>query len=400
MSINPQGQSSKQSKFLLIAGIVLIAINLRPALAGVGPLIGAIRDTTGLSNTMLGLLTTLPLLAFGVVSMFTSIFTRRFGIEGTIAGALALLTIGIVLRVFPSTVALFGGTLLLGIAIAFGNVLLPSLVKRDFPEKTGPMTSMYSSMLGIGAAAAAGVSVPLASDLNLGWHWSLGVWALLSLVALLVWLPQLSRQTLPRHTRSFKKSMSDLGHSKLAWNVALFMGLQSLAFYVILAWLPEILQDRGIDPNTAGWLLSLSQGTGVLGTLVIPIWAEKVNDQRNLVWFLVVLELVSLGGLMVPESFLVGIWASLIGFSLGGSFGLALLFIVLRTKNTETATELSGMAQSVGYLLAATGPTLFGALHDLTCGWLIPLLMLFVVALLKISTGLVAGRPENVKQAE
>ena len=396
----PAKQRRKQNKVLLIAGIILIAINLRPALAGVGPLIGAIRDSTGLSNTMLGLLTTLPLLAFGVVSMFTSVFTRRFGIEGTIAFALALLTLGISLRILPSAVALFGGTLLLGIAIAFGNVLLPSLVKRDFPEKTGLMTSLYSSMLGVGAALAAGVSVPLAEDLNLGWHWSLGVWALLSLLALLVWLPQLSRQTLPKYAKSFKDSMSDLGRSKLAWNVALFMGLQSLAFYVVLAWLPEILQDRGIDANTAGWLLSLSQGTGVLGTLIVPIWAEKIDDQRKLVWYLVILEAVSIAGLMVPDSFLVGLWASLIGFSLGGSFGLALLFIVMRTHDTETATELSGMAQSVGYLLAAIGPTLFGALHDITNNWFVPLLLLLIVAIFKIVTGLIAGKPVNVKQAE
>lgn len=396
----PAKQQRNQNKVLLIAGIVLIAINLRPALAGVGPLIGAIRDTTGLSNTMLGLLTTLPLLAFGVVSMFTSVFTRRFGIEGTIALALSLLTVGISLRIFPSAVALFGGTLLLGIAIAFGNVLLPSLVKRDFPEKTGLMTSLYSSMLGVGAALAAGVSVPLAEDLNLGWHWSLGVWAILSLIALLIWLPQLSRQTLPRYANSFKDSMGNLGRSKLAWNIALFMGLQSLAFYVVLAWLPDILQDRGIDANAAGWFLSLSQGTGVLGTLVIPIWAEKIDDQRKLVWYLVILEVISIAGLMVQDPFLVGLWASLIGFSLGGSFGLALLFIVMRTQDTETATELSGMAQSVGYLLAAIGPTLFGALYDLTRNWFVPLLLLLIVAIFKIITGLIAGKPVNVKQAE
>lgn len=397
MNVKPK-QYLKPNRALLIAGIVLIAINLRPALAGVGPLIGAIREATDLSNAMLGLLTTLPLLAFAFVSMFTSIFTRRFGIEGTIAGALFLLTIGILLRTVPSTVALFGGTLLLGIAIAFGNVLLPSLVKRDFPQKTGLMTSMYSSVLGVGATAAAGISVPLADGLGWGWQWSLGCWGVLSFIALVVWFPQLARQTLPKHTRSFRKSMSELGHSKLAWNVALFMGLQSLAFYVVLAWLPEILQDRGLDANAAGWLLSLSQATGVLGTLIIPVWAEKIDDQRKLVWLLVILELISILGFIQPETFLAGLWASLIGFSLGGSFGLALLFIVLRTSNTETATELSGMAQSVGYLLAATGPTLFGALHDLTNAWFIPLLLLFGIGLLKIITGLIAGKPVKVKQ--
>jgi len=397
MSSRQAAQQKTNNRLLLIVGIVLIAINLRPALAGVGPLIGAIRETTGLSNAMLGLLTTLPLLAFAFVSMFTSIFTRRFGIEGTLAGALFLLTAGIFLRVIPNGVALFGGTLLLGIAIAFGNVLLPSLVKRDFPEKTGLMTSMYSSVLGVGAAAAAGLSVPLADDLGWGWQWSLGCWGVLSFIAFLAWLPQLHRQTLPRHTRSFRKSMKELGNSKVAWNVALFMGLQSLAFYVVLAWLPEILQDRGLNASMAGWLLSLSQATGVLGTLIIPVWAEKIDDQRKLVWLLVVLELISIVGFMLPEAFLAGLWASLIGFSLGGSFGLALLFIVLRTSDTETATELSGMAQSVGYLLAATGPTLFGALHDWTNAWFIPLLLLFGIAILKIITGLIAGKPITVE---
>lgn len=398
MTRNPVNKKTARNRLLLIAGIVLIAVNLRPALAGVGPLIGAIRETTGLSNTMLGLLTTLPLLAFGFISMFTSFFTRRFGIERTIAGALFLLTIGILLRVIPTTPALFGGTLLLGIAIAFGNVLLPTLVKRDFPHKTGLMTSVYSSALGLGAATAAGISVPLAQDLGWGWKWSLGCWSLLAVLAFVVWLPQVFHQTLPEHSRSFLKAIGDLGHSKLAWNVALFMGLQSFAFYIVLAWLPEILQDRGLDANTAGWLLSLSQATGILGTIIIPIWAEKIKDQRFLVWLLLILELISIGGFMVPGPFLLGLWSGVIGFSLGGSFGLALLFIVLRARNTETATELSGMAQSVGYLLAATGPTIFGAVHDWTQTWFLPLVLLFGVALLKIITGLIAGKPAKVLQ--
>ena len=382
-----------RQRYLLLAGIVLIAINLRPALAGVGPLVGAIRESTGLSNAMLGLLTTLPLIAFGVLSTLTPLFTRRFGIEGTLAGALVLLTAGILLRAAPSVIALFGGTLMLGIGIAFGNVLLPGLVKRDFSHRTGSMTSLYSSLMGLGAALAAGVSVPLADQVGLGWRWSLGSWAALSLVALLVWLPQLSRRRRAGQKRSFRKAMKDLGGSLLAWQVALFMGLQSFAFYVILAWLPEILQDRGLDPSYAGWMLSLSQGTGVLGTLMIPTWAEKLNDQRGLVWLVSVLEGVSLLGLMLPGTFWVPLWVSLIGFALGGSFGLALLFIVLRSHDTETATELSGMSQSVGYLLAAVGPTLFGGLHDQTGGWLIPLTLLLVVAAIKLAMGLGAGKP-------
>lgn len=379
-----------------MAGIVLISLNLRPALAGVGPLVSAIRTDTGLSNAMLGLLTTLPLLAFGVISTLTPLFTRRFGIEGVLALAMGLLTSGLLLRVIPSNILLFGGTLLAGIGIAFGNVLLPSLVKRDFPRHTGVMTSVYSSSLGIGAAIAAGISVPLAADLGLEWRWSLGSWAALSLLALIVWLPQVKKQTLPRHDRSFIKSLRDLGGSKLAWQVALFMGLQSLIFYVVLAWLPEILQSRGLDANTAGWMLSLSQAVGVAGTIIIPTWAEKLDDQRKLVWLLAFLELASIGGLLLPDPFLVEIWVSLIGFSLGGSFGLALILIVLRAPDTQTATELSGMAQSIGYLLAAIGPALFGAIHDLTEGWFVPLLFLIGIAVVQLVMGLGAGRPKAI----
>lgn len=388
-------QKKRLRQGLLIAGIILIAFNLRPGLAAVGPLIGEIRLDTGLSNTMLGFLTTLPLLAFGVVSMFTSLFTRRWGFEVTLAGALLLLTAGTLLRVISSTAALFGGTLLIGVGIAFGNVLLPSLIKRDFPQKTGVMTSLYSSVLGLGATLAAGVSIPLAQPL--GWRWSLGAWALPAGVALLIWLPQLKFRTIPRHSRKFTESLKKLGNSSLAWQVALFMGLQSLAFYVMLAWLPEILQSRGMGAAQAGWMLSLSQGTGVLGTLIIPAWAEKFKQQDKIIWILSGLELVSLIGLIIPSAPLLGLWVSLIGFSLGGSFGLALLFIVLRTADTETATELSGLAQSIGYLLAATGPALFGLLHDISNQWTMPLIMLIGVLIAKLWFGLGAAKPREIK---
>ncbi|MDZ7658521.1 MFS transporter [Fodinibius sp.] len=394
---SPFEQNSRLKNILLISGIVLIALNLRPALAGVGPLISTIREATGLSNAMLGLLTTLPLLAFGVLSTLTPLFTKRMGIEGTLALAMALLSGGILLRVVPANWALFAGTLLLGIAIAFGNVLLPSLVKRDFPNHTGIMTSVYSSMLGLGATVAAGVSVPLAHDLGWGWRWSLGSWAALSILAFIVWLPQLKDLTVPKQERNFLTSMKELGGSLVAWQVALFMGLQSLAFYVVLAWLPEILQDRGLSPSNAGWMLSLSQAMGVVGTIFIPVLAEKINDQRKIVWTLIIAEAISLIGLMFPDPFLVALWASLIGLALGGSFGLALLFIVLRSSNSETATELSGMSQSIGYLLAAIGPTLFGAMYDFTGAWFIPLLFLLIIVGAKLIFGLGAARPQEVK---
>lgn len=198
--------------------------------------------------------------------------------------------------------------------------------------------------------------------------------------------------------RTLKEALEDLGRSRLAWQVAFFMGLQSLTFYVILAWLPEILQSRGLGVGYAGWMLALAQGAGILGTFGVPIWAERLDDQRQIVWMLTLLEGVGVVGILFPGTGLVPLWASLIGFVLGGSFGLSLMFIVLRTTDTETATELSGMAQSIGYLLAATGPTLFGLLHDLTHSWFEPLLFLMAILGVKLVTGLGAGKPQQIRK--
>lgn len=390
-----QPRSRRIQQALLIAGIVAIALNLRPALTGVGPLIADIRQDTGLSNTLLGLLTTLPLLAFGFVSAFTPLATRRLGLERTLAAALGALAAGILLRGAPSVLLLYLGTAVLGTAIAFGNVLLPSIVKRDFPARTGSMTGIYSSAMGIGATIGAGVSVPLA--LVLGWRGSLAVWAIPALAALLLWLPQTHQRTPPFRSRTIRQSLRHLGGSRIAWFVALFMGLQSLTFYVIIAWLPEILQSRGHDAAFAGWMLALSQGTGILGTMIVPTWAGRLRDQRPLVWMLGLMEAGSLAGMLIPVAAIVPIWVSLLGFIMGGTFGLALLLIVLRTDDSETATELSGMAQSIGYLLAAAGPLLFGLLYDLMRGWTGPILFLVATMVAKVVTGLGAGRPLKLR---
>ncbi len=393
---NSSAPSVRSKDGLLIAGILLIALNLRPALAAVGPLVGMIRDSTGLSNTMLGLLTTLPLLAFAGISLVTPLVTRRFGIPGMLAAAMGLLTIGILVRTVHSVFTLYLGTLLLGIAIAFGNVLLPGLVKQSFSKKFGLMTSMYSGTMGVGAAVAAGVTVPLAKGLSWGWRGALIVWAALAVAALLLWLPQLSRSAHVRPPGSYKQAMKQLLSSRLAWNVALFMGLQSLAFYVILAWLPDMIQGRGEDAVFAGWMLSLSQATGVLGSLLTPLWAGKRPDQRSIIITLIALEVVALLGLIFPGLGPVQLWVALIGFALGGSFGLSLYLIVVRSSNTETATKLSGMAQAIGYSLAATGPFIAGSLFDFTANWNYVFVVLLALAGIKLYTGLGAALPEVV----
>ena len=388
--------STKSGNILLIAGILCIAINLRPALATVGPLVSQIREATGLSNSMLGLLTALPLLAFGIVSSLTSLVTRRFGIGYTLLGALALIALGITIRSLDGVVFLFSGTILFGIGIAFGNVLLPSLTKQNFQKNSGVITSLYSAVMAIGASLAAGLSVPLSKSFGLGWRGTLGIWAIFAIIAFFAWLPQLSKFKKTVQNGTYGKSMLALGKKSLAWKIALFMGLQSMTFYIILAWLPEILQSRGFDANFSGWMLSLSQATGIAGSVIIPLWASKKKNQKDIVLILFILEIIGILGLLFSKMDLVILWVSFIGFVLGGCFGLALLFIVLRSKDTNTTTELSGFAQSVGYLVAATGPIIFGKIFDLTLNWTYPLLLLLVIATVKLYAGLGAGKEEKL----
>jgi len=385
-------------KILLIIAIIFIAINLRPVIAGVGPLIHEIRIDTGLSNTLLGMLITLPVLAFGVFSVMTPIFTKRIGTEGTMAVALILLTAGILCRIIPLLPALFIGTIILGMGIALGNVLLPGIVKLRFPNRIGMITGIYSATLGIGAAIASGISVPLSEEFNLGWRGSLGSWALLSFLALVIWLPQLKNNKRIVTRKSLRSSLRHLGSSKLAWNVALFMGLQSLTFYIIITWLPEILIERGMSPVRSGWMLSVVQATGAVGTFVMPYWASGRKRQRLPVSIIIFFELVSIGGLLFSSVTTIQVLflASILGFSLGSSFGMALLFIGLRAHDTETVNELSGMSQSVGYTIAAAGPALFGAFHDLVHNWTVPLTFLLMISFIKLWTGWKAGMDEFV----
>lgn len=389
--------TEKRQKLILLIAVILISINLRPAITAVGPLIHEIRLDTALPNFALGLLTTLPVLAFGIFSVFTPLLTRKIGTEGTMAFALLLISGGIFLRVNPAILTLFGGTVMLGVGIALGNVLLPGIIKKQFPDRVGLLTGIYSAMIGVGATLASGISVPLSENLGLGWRWSLGSWGFLALIALIFWMPQM-RTNLPVTLRKgFRESLRQLSSFRLAWFVSIFMGVQSLSFYTLITWLPEILTERGLSASEAGWLLALMQGVGIIGTLILPSWASKLKNQRIPIFILVLLEFIALIGLSFPTLTLVGVWVSLMGFALGGSFGLALLLIVLRSKDSTTANELSGMSQSVGYTLAATGPVIFGAIFDIFESWLLPIGFLFVIAILKLWSGFIAGKDEYVQ---
>jgi CP family cyanate transporter-like MFS transporter len=382
---------------LLVLGIVLLAANLRPALTGVAPLIGQIRADTGISNGVAGLLTTLSLLAFGVLPPIAPRVARRFGMERVLLASLFVLVAGILLRWTGAVAALFLGTVVLGAAIAIANVLLPSLVKREFPGHAGLMTSVYSTSLGISAAFAAGVSVPLAQVDGIGWRGALAVWAVPALLAGVAWLPQLGRDDHPEGSSARSSpGVRDLWRSPLAWQVTLFMGLQSLAYYVTLTWLPEILQSAGMGAARAGWMLGLSQAVAIVTMFLAPMIAERRPSQRGVVVVAVGTSGVGALGLLVAGSTTSALWVVLLGLGQGASFSLALTFFALRAPDPGHAAALSGMAQSVGYLLAAGGPFLFGVLRDVTGAWKVPLVLLLTITICLLVAGLGAARDAHV----
>lgn len=379
--------------WLLVAGIIFIAMNMRAPLTSVGPLIGTIRDDLAISNTLAGLITTLPLLSFALLSPIAPKLARRFSTPIVLFGSLLLLIIGMTLRSLSGIGLLLIGTVILGLGISMCNVLMPSLIKESYPLKIGIMIGIYSVAMNLSGAIASGISVPLANQVSLGWKGSLGIWILLGLVALFVWIPQLYRQSDQSvKTSAFSEKQTNIWKSALAWQVTLFMGLQSMLFYVVVSWLPDILKFQGMSSDSAGWTLSIMQMALLPVTFIMPILAGRMKNQIFLVILTALFFIVGVGGLLSGNESLIILWAILIGIGCGSAFSLAMMMFGLRTRNARDAAELSGMAQSIGYLLAAVGPTLFGYLHDATNGWKVPLIALLVMTVLLLIFGLAASR--------
>jgi CP family cyanate transporter-like MFS transporter len=377
----------------MIAGFLLIAANLRAALTSVGPVVEDIRADLGLSGGEAGFLGTLPLLTFAVVSPQVPWLARRIGTDQTLWTALVLLAGGIVLRSVPVTGLLWVGTVLLGAAIAVGNVLMPSLIKRDFPQHVSAATGVYTAVVGIVASTAAGMAVPLANVLPGGWRTALGCWAGLVLVALAVWTPQVTRRRVPPAGVAERTGMP--WRSLLAWECAAFMSLSACGFYTVLAWFPSVLHSYGTSETTAGWLLFVYQIMGVLMSIVMPLVLSRLRDQRAVAFVSALTAMVGyLGLLLVPG--LAVVWVVLTGIGAGAVFFLALSFFSLRAADPRSSAALSGMGQALGYLVAAVGPVLFGVLHDVTGSWRVPLAVLVGVAATHAVIGLRAGRDAHV----
>ena len=385
--------------YFFIIGIVLIAFNLRPAITSLGPLVGMIQEDVGLAHWSAGLLMSLPLVVFAIMSPHVPKIANKLTNELTLIMGLTSLLVGIAIRSIPMTFFLFTGTFLAGLGIAIGNVLLPAVVKEKFPEKFGLMTSVYSTSMGLIASLASGVSIPLAMNLNLGWQGAQIVWALPVVVAIIAWI-FLRKNNLGNSRVIQQKEIADanrLWRTPLAWQIAIFMGFQSFLFYVTISWLPEILHSHGMSMGAAGWMLSFTQLVGLPASFFIPVLAGRSQSQVRISFMLGMCAVVGYSGLLLGSSYPILIVSIvLIGIALGGSFPLALTFIGLRARSANQAAALSGMTQSTGYILAAVGPLFIGYLYDMAHSWTIPIITLIVVSVVVIIFAMLSGRNRYV----
>src|SRR4051794_31685279 len=373
----PEVPRSRIATVLLVAAIVAVALDQRLAVVAVAPLVGDLRAETGLSSAVAGLLTTLPVLCFGAFAPAAPRLARRIGLETAVALSLLLLAAGIALRLLSTTALLFAGSVLAGAAIAFANVLMPAYVKREYP-RPGAVMGFYSASLNAGAAAGAALTVPLASALGVGWRTALGLWLALALAALALWLPVAGTG---RAHRTSDPMPDDAGswsllRQPLARQVTAYLGLQSVQFYTVAAWLPTLLADSGVPVRDGGLLLGFANVVGAAGALLAPAQAGRMRTQRPLILAVAVAYTVGLGGLLVAPDTGILAWVGAFGLAQGSGFALALTLIVLRSPTPLVAARLGGVAQCLGYLQAALGPLAIGALHDLTGGWPWPVAVL------------------------
>ncbi len=390
IALSPAGKQ----RALLIAGILLIATSLRVTFTGAAPLLDAIRTDYALTTAQTGLLTTLPLLAFALISPLAAGLARRIGMERSLMIALLLIIAGIALRSLPSAALLFGGTAVIGCGIALGNVLLPGLIKRDFPGQVAKLTGAYSLTMGAAAALGSALVVPVALS-GAGWHGALLMLMMFPLLALLLWLPQWRQR--PAGSLSGSRALQSRGiwRSTLAWQVTLFLGINSLIYYVIIGWLPAILQSHGYSETEAGSLHGLLQLATAAPGIVVPLILLRLKDQRGVAGLSALMCAVSSAGLwFMPD--LAVMWTLIFGFGSGATMILGLTFIGLRASSAHQAAALSGMAQSVGYLLAACGPPLMGKIHDANGDWRIPLLACGLVSVVMAICGILAGRDREI----
>ncbi|PIM68417.1 MFS transporter [Streptomyces sp. JV178] len=403
---------------LMILGIVLTALNLRPAITSLGALLEEVRDGLGMSGSVAGLLTSVPPLCFAVFGSLAPRLARRFGPAAVVCAGMAAIATGLVVRPYTGTTAGFvaaSALALMGIAVS--NVLMPVIVKSWFPDRVGSMTGLYSMALALGTSTAAAVTVPLTEALGGTWQTGLTAWATLAAVAVLPWLPFVragargtggagraaggsgsARQEVPGESGAVPDdgAAPRVTRSRTAWALAVFFGLQATAAYITMGWMPQIFRDAGVPADTAGVLLAVTMVMGVPLAFVIPRLATRLPHQGPIAVALGLCGLLSYAGLYLAPAGGAWVWALLLGVS-NCSFPLALTLVGMRARTGEGVAKLSAFAQSTGYLISIPGPLLVGVLYQHSGGWGLPLALMAALMVPQIAVGALAGRDRMIE---
>ena len=387
---------SRRQRAFLVLGLVVLAFNLRPAAVSVGPVLGEIRAGLGMGSTTAGLLTTLPVLCFAGFGYAAPWCGRTFGVHRVMLASLVVTTVGLVLRAEAQSAVVFISATLPALAgMATANVLIPSLVKRHFPDHIGSMTALYTTALAIGLTSASVLTVPLENATG-SWRGGLTSWAGVSLVAAIPWIGLILHDIKPPAERLRTITTRALTRSPLAWTMAFFFGVQSLQAYAVFGWLPQIFRDAGFSAETAGLLLGVTTATSIPISLVLPGITARGRHQGRIIVGLCAAYVAGYTGLILGAATLPWLWALLIGVGTG-IFPLVLTLIGLRTRTSEGTAALSGFAQSIGYLIAGVGPFMMGALYGATGGWTVPLVVLLLLVIPQGVSGLMVARERYVE---
>ncbi|WP_435812179.1 CynX/NimT family MFS transporter [Streptomyces olivaceoviridis] len=388
---------------LVVLGIVLSALNLRPAITSLGALLEEVRDGLGMSGGVAGLLTSVPPLCFAVFGVTAPRLARRFGPAAVVCAGMAAITAGLLIRPFVGNTAGFlaaSALALMGIAVS--NVLMPVIVKRWFPDRVGSMTGLYSMALALGTSAAAAVTVPLTDALGGGWQSGLAVWAALAAAAVLPWLPLVrdrgttAERREPARGAERQQAPLRITRSRTAWALAVFFGLQATAAYITMGWMPQIFRDAGVSAGTAGVLLAITMVMGVPLAFVIPRVATRLPHQGPIVLVLGACGLAGYAGLYLAPAAGAWAWALLLGVS-NCAFPLALTMVGMRAHSGPGVAQLSAFAQSTGYLISIPGPLLVGVLYQQSGGWGLPLALMAALMVPQMVVGFLAGRDRTVE---
>ncbi|WP_353458682.1 CynX/NimT family MFS transporter [Staphylococcus coagulans] len=385
-------QQTNRINWLLFIGIMLIAANLRAPITSVGVVLPTIKDTLNLTNTEVSFISIIPLLAFAIISSLVAKVSHRFGMERSLFFAMALIFIGVVIRSVTNVSLLYIGTILIGVGIAFGNVLAPGMIKSKFPMRIGIMTAYYTVVMNIFGALSSYGAAPLLKSFN--YNIALGLIGVVTMITLIVWTFQLRNDE--QQVTVDTTDAVNVWKSPLAWQITLLMGGQSLIFYSLINWLPEFLLSYDIPVTYAGLYLSILQLAIIPLTFVTPLYATKLRSQVIPTAFTGALFTIGILILMFsPHLALISL--IIIGIALGIAFGLVNTFFSLRTESGLTAAKLAGMSQAVGYLFACIGPLFFGILHDVTGHWVFSLLILLLTAIAVMIIGARAGRNTTIE---